>query len=248
MSLARLTPLLLCLALTGCGSDAVKKVAPPTTSTTSRAATPPRASTVGVIPPGPGNLAAMAGRRGITLRDRPGGRVVAHLRPRTEWGSPTVVWASERRGHWLGVYATVVGNNRIAWLDARRDRPRMWRSQYSLHADLSNRALELWRGSRVVRRMSAGIGAANTPTPVGRFSVTDKLIPARGLSYYGCGLLALSGHQAHLRPGWAGGDRIAIHGGSVGGAASAGCLHVSDSDLKRLMKVIPIGTPVYIKA
>jgi hypothetical protein len=248
MSLARLAPLLLPFAVAGCGSDAVKHVSPPHTVTTSQAATPPKARTVFTIPTGSGNLAAMAGVRGLTLRDRPGGKVIAHLRPRTEWGSPTVVWASARRGHWLGVYATATGNNRIAWVDARRDRPRMWRSNYSLHADLSNRTLELWRGSRVVRRMSVGIGGPNTPTPVGRFSVTDKLIPARGLSYYGCCLLALSGHQSHLRPGWAGGDRIAIHGGSVGGAASAGCIHATDGDLKRLMKVIPIGTPVYIKA
>src|SRR3954468_17744966 len=247
MSLARLTPLLLLFALVGCGSHAVKRVSPPATVTTSAAATPPRKATLFTIPTGPGNLAAMAGPRGLTLRDRPGGSVIAHLKPRTEWGSPTVVWASRRRGHWLGVYATATGNNRLAWLDARRDHPRMWRSNYSLHADLANRTLELWRGSRVVRRMTVGIGGPNTPTPVGRFSVTDKLIPARGLSYYGCCLLALSGHQSHLRPGWAGGDRIAIHGGGVGGAASAGCLHLSDADLKRLMKVIPSGTPVYIE-
>ena len=39
-----------------------------------------------------------------------------------------------------------------------------------------------------------------------------------------------------------------IHGGSVGGAASAGCIHANNSDLKRLMKVVPIGTPVYIRS
>jgi lipoprotein-anchoring transpeptidase ErfK/SrfK len=58
----------------------------------------------------------------------------------------------------------------------------------------------------------------------------------------------LSGRQSHLRPGWAGGDRVAIHGGSVGGAASAGCIHANDADLIRLMKVVPIGTPVYIQS
>jgi hypothetical protein len=242
MSLARLTPLLVIIAATGCGSGDVKQLAPP------KSVAPKQAKIdVVSIPPGPGHLAAMAPHRGLTLRDRPGGKVLAHLRPKTEWGSPTVVWAAERRGHWLGVISAAAGNNRIAWLDARRDRPRMWRSPYSLHADLSARTLELWRGSRVVREMSVGIGRADTPTPTGRFTVTDKLIPDRGLSYYGCCLLALSGRQPHLRPGWAGGDRIAIHGGSTGGAASAGCLHASDADLRRLMKLLPVGTPVYIK-
>lgn len=247
MSLARLTPLLLTIALASCGSDDGKQLSQPKPVQAAQQRHQAKVHVV-AIPTGPGNLAAMAPRRGLTLRDRPGGKVLAHLRPTTEWGSPTVVWAAEQRGRWLGVLSTATGNNRIAWLDAQRDHPRMWRSQYSLHADLSQRTLELWRGRRVVKRMPVGVGGPDTPTPTGRFSVTDKLIPARGLSYYGCCLFALSGHQPYLRPGWAGGDRIAIHGGSVGGAASAGCLHASDADLRRLMKIIPIGTPVYIKA
>ena len=248
MSLARLTSLLLVVSLAGCGSHRVKDVAPPKTpATTKRVDRIKVEQAVVPIPSGSGQLAVMAPRRGLTLRDRPGGRVVAHLRPKTAWGSPTVVWAPLRRGHWLGVVSTKLGNNRIAWLDAQRDRPRMWRSPYSLHADLSTRRMDLRRGSKVVRRMAIGIGGPSSPTPVGRFGVTDKLIPGRGVSYYGCCLLALSGRQPHLRPGWAGGDRIAIHGGSTGSATSAGCLHASDADLKALMKLIPIGTPVYIR-
>jgi hypothetical protein len=244
MSVPWVAPLLLMLAFAACGSER--------TATVDRAEVSPppakAAKPASLVPGGTGHLAAMAPLRGMTLRDRPGGKVIAHLRPTTEYGSPTVVWAPLRRGRWLGVVSTAGGNNRIAWLDVKRDRPRMWRSAYSLHADLSARTLELWRGSKVVRRIAVGIGAPTTPTPVGRFAMTDKLIPAKGQSFYGCCLLALSGHQPHLRPGWAGGDRIAIHGGSTGGAASAGCLHASDADLRRLMKLLPVGTPVYIRA
>jgi hypothetical protein len=245
MSVARPIVVVLTLALAGCASKT--SVQTTTTSPSAPVTTTARPAAV-LIPSGSGNLAAMASPRGFTLRDRPGGKVVAHLRPTTTWGSPTVVWAAKRRGDWLGVVSTVLENNQVAWLDARRDHPRMWRTRLSLHADLSARTLELRRGARVVRRMSVGVGSPDTPTPVGRFSVTDKLVPDRSLSYYGCCLLALSGRQAHLRPGWAGGDRIAIHGGSTGGAASAGCLHASDADLRHLMKLIPIGTPVYINA
>src|SRR5690242_2395303 len=99
MSLTRLTPLLLTFLLAGCGSHDVKQVSQP-----KPAAPKPQVvkANVVTIPVGPGHLAAMANRRGLTLRSRPGGHVVAHLRPRTEWGSPTVVWAAERRGPWLG--------------------------------------------------------------------------------------------------------------------------------------------------
>lgn len=189
----------------------------------------------------------MAPHTGLTLRDRPNGRVVAHLRPQTAWDSPTVVWAVRRKGAWLGVVATALRNNQLGWIDVRHDRPRMWRMRLSLEADLSQRVLEVRRGGRVVDRMPVGIGSPETPTPTGRFAVTDKLVPDKKTSYYGCCLIALSGHQAHLRPGWAGGDRIAIHGGSVGGAASAGCLHADERDLKKLMKLVPVGTPVVIR-
>ena len=46
------------------------------------------------IPAGSGNLAAMASRNGMTLRAKPNGKVVAHLNKRTDYGSPTVVWAA----------------------------------------------------------------------------------------------------------------------------------------------------------
>lgn len=170
------------------------------------------------------------------------------MKARTRWGSPTVAWAVERRGDWLGVIATALGNNQVGWVDVRKDRPRMWRSRYSLHADLSARTLELHRGARVVRRMTVGIGSRASPTPTGRFAVTDKLIPSRNQPFYGCCILALSGHQPNLRPGWAGGDRIAIHGGSVGTATSAGCLRAPETELRRLMKLLPVGTPVVIQA
>lgn len=258
MSLARLMLLSLTLVVTGCGSggdtqrgdmqrgDKPREATRPPAVT--KNAAPVRPSRV-VIPSGEGALSVMARKAGLTLRAKPNGKVIAHLKPTSRWDSPTVVWAVARKGRWLGVLATALGNNRIGWLDVQHDRPRMWRSPLSLEADLSERRLVLKRGSRVLRRMVVGIGGQSSPTPTGRFSVTDKLIPGRNASYYGCCVLALSGHQPVLRPGWAGGDRIAIHGGGkVGEAASAGCLRAPDAELKRLMKLLPVGTPVVIRA
>ena len=80
--------------------------------------------------------------------------------------------------------------------------------------------------------------------------MTDKLPGSRFGPYYGCCILALTGHQPNLPSGWTGGDRLAIHGtdapSSIGAASSAGCLRASDEDLRVLMATVPLGTQVSI--
>ena len=69
-------------------------------------------------------------------------------------------------------------------------------------------------------------------------------------AYYGCCILALSGHQTNPPSGWTGGDRLAIHGtdnpATIGTPASAGCLRASDADLQKRSSAVPLGTPVFI--
>jgi hypothetical protein len=251
VSLARAGTVVTVALLTGCGAshDGAGPSRPTKTAKVVTRPLPHAAPARIVVPSGSGNLAAMAGPHGMVLRDRPHGRVIAHLLPTTSYGSPTVVWAAARHGDWLGVVSTSVANNKLGWLDVQRDRPQMWRSPYRLIAHVSTRTLILQRGHRTLRTIPVTVGHPATPTPLGRFEITDKLIPP-GDSAYGCCILALSGHQPILRPGWAGGDRIAIHGSPsqlVGTAASAGCLRARDDDLRYLMRLLPLGTPVYIR-
>jgi lipoprotein-anchoring transpeptidase ErfK/SrfK len=69
---------------------------------------------------------------------------------------------------------------------------------------------------------------------------------------YCCCALALTGHQPHIAQGWGGGTRIAIHGttdaGSIGVPASHGCVRASEPGMRRLLRVIPLGTTVHIHA
>jgi lipoprotein-anchoring transpeptidase ErfK/SrfK len=190
-------------------------------------------------------------RGSLPLRERPAGPVAARLGSRTEFGSRRVLAVAARRGPWLGVVATERPNGALGWVHRRSRAVAVRRTRYSLHADLSRRRLELRRGGRRVRRLSVAIGRPGSPTPTGRFAVTDKLRGSRFGSYYGCCILALSGHQPNTPPGWRGGDRLAIHGtdapGTIGAASSAGCLRASDADLERLMRRVPLGTPVFVR-
>jgi lipoprotein-anchoring transpeptidase ErfK/SrfK len=97
-----------------------------------------------------------------------------------------------------------------------------------------------------LRRIGVAIGAPATPTPQGRFAVTDKLSNFWP-SLYGCCAIALSGRQTRPTPGWSGGNRLAIHAGSgTGAAVSNGCLRAAARDMRFLMRVLPLGTQVVV--
>jgi hypothetical protein len=194
-----------------------------------------------------GNLIAYV-RSSVALRAGPGGRVVGRLAARTPFGSPQALGVLRtRRGRWLGVTTPELGNGRLGWIDARAGGLRFARTRLALDVDLSRRTAVLRRGSRALRRITVGVGRAGSATPTGRFAVTDKLAGAEYSAVYGCCILALSATQPNLPAGWRGGNRIAIHGGGTGGAVTAGCIHAAEADLRYLMRLIPLGTPVTIR-
>ncbi len=188
-------------------------------------------------------------RRTAVMRSGPAGRVIERLGPRTEFGGPTAMSVVRRRGRWVGVTTARRSNGSLGWLDARS--LRTTRTRLTIRVDRSARRLELRRGGTALTRTTVSIGRAGSPTPTGRFAVTDKLRGDRFGSYYGCCILALSGTQPNTPPGWPGGNRLAIHGtpnpGSLGSAVSAGCVHASTAMLERLMRQVPVGTPVVIR-
>jgi L,D-transpeptidase catalytic domain len=188
----------------------------------------------------------------VALRSRPFGPVVARVGSLTRFGSRRALGVvSSSRGRWLAVTEAGVGGNHLVWVDARAGGLRYAQTRFELDVDLSERTLTVRRDSAIVRRVSVGIGAFDSPTPTGRFAVTDKLDGRNFSAAYGCCILALSAIQPHLPAGWAGGNRVAIHGtlspSDFGQAVSAGCVHARDGDLRYLMRVVPLGTPVVIR-
>jgi lipoprotein-anchoring transpeptidase ErfK/SrfK len=188
-------------------------------------------------------------RHATVLRATPGGRRLARLGKITEWGSPRVLPALGRRGRWLRVIATELPNGATAWMpmSAAQVRSNPW----SVTADLSSRRVTVRKDGRVVRRFAVSVGAADTPTPLGRYGVTDKIELTGGHPGYGCCALALSGHQPNLAQGWHGGDRLAIHGtrdlGTIGHARSLGCLRARDRDARWVITNVFLGTVVQIR-
>jgi len=181
----------------------------------------------------------------VALRARPSGRVIGRAGERTQFGSRRTFSVAERRGRWLRV-TTSVRNGRFVWLDGRSRKIQRLRTRLSIHVDVSKRRLELRAGHRTLRSASVAVGQPGSPTPTGRFAVTDKLRGSRYASAYGCCILALNGRQTKLPPGWRGGNRLAIHGGAR--RSTAGCVRADARVLRSLMRRTPLGTPVFVKA
>ncbi len=188
--------------------------------------------------------------RPVQVLERPGGSHLATVGATTMFGSARVLSVVGRNGRWLHVATADLPSGRDGWIDAGASGVTLASTRVSIVIRLGARTLELRRDRRIVRRFTVGIGAPSSPTPTGRFAVTDKLRGAAYSPVYGCCILALSARQTHLPAGWTGGDRIAIHGtnapATIGRALSTGCVHADDAELRYLMARVPLGTPVRI--
>ena len=189
--------------------------------------------------------------RTIKLRATPGGPAVARLSSHTEFGTRRPLAVAEVRGRWLGVLVPERPNGKLGWIDGSSRAIRHGHTKVSLRADLSERRVDLRVGGKVVKRLKVAIGRPGSSTPTGRFAITDKLSGGRFGPYYGCCILAMSGHQPNLPAGWRGGNRLAVHGtnspGTIGMAASAGCLRAADRDLRTLMRRVPVATQILVR-
>ena len=211
---------LLAVALAGCGAGAPE----PITAAPKPTAAPFVAAKAEQHRPRlRGHLLARITRT-TPILSRPGGRTIARAGRRTEFGTRTTLAVAARLGA----------------------------TRYAIRVDRSQRRAVLTRRGRTVLRFPVAVGRPGNETPLGRFAVTDKLEPTDATSPYGCCAVALSGHQTRLEPGWPGGDRLAIHGTpqpeTVGLPVSLGCMRADREPLERLMRTIPVGTPVRIRA
>jgi hypothetical protein len=187
---------------------------------------------------------------GATVRSSPGGATMAHLPAASPLGARTWLWVlrTSANRRWGRVVLPLKPNGRTGWINLH--------GLHTVHTStwirvsLHDRRIWLMRGSRPLASFSAAIGAATTPTPAGRFSVTDSLATGDPSGPFGWYAFGLSGHQPHLPANWSGGDQLAIHGtddpASIGTAASHGCLRVSPQALARLRRAVHLGTPVVI--
>jgi lipoprotein-anchoring transpeptidase ErfK/SrfK len=200
-----------------------------------------------LLPPGNGPLVALVTRH-TEMRTRPNGPMLDPVPLQTQFGSPNAMWVERLSGSWLGVVSVQAGNNRLGWIPASA--ASLSRINWEMRVSLSHRLLTVLLDGRAVEHYTVAIGMPDAPTPTGRFAVTDRLRTGNPAGPYGCCILALSAIAPHAIQGWNGGNRIAIHStpetGSIGEAASHGCLRLTLAEGQWLLAHIPLGTPTLI--
>lgn len=199
----------------------------------------------------PGLLLARIDRT-MALFSRPGGRRIGTMPAASPYyREPTVAWIlrMSQDGRFGLVPIPYAGRDRTGWLRLRGLDTSTTRVR--VLADLSRHRLWVYRGDRVFLSARAATGAPVSPTPTGRYTVSD-LVAFPGGGSFGTFAFGLTGIQPNLPPGWTGGNQLAIHGtndpSSIGRSASAGCLRVSEPVLDRLRRLLEVGTPVTVQA
>jgi lipoprotein-anchoring transpeptidase ErfK/SrfK len=163
----------------------------------------------------------------------------------------------------LPVIGALTGPNGVKWLrvmlPGRPDGSTGWIAQqgtretttnWHLVVDLKARRVRAYRDGHVSRTFQAVVGKTSTPTPTGEFFVEETLQMPAGEAG-GPFALALSARSNVLQEFEGGPGQIAIHGrdelgGTLGTAASHGCVRLATASIDWLAKRIGPGTPVTI--
>jgi lipoprotein-anchoring transpeptidase ErfK/SrfK len=239
---------LLLLGLSGCGG------AP----SAPRPAAPKQAScrAGSYRPYGSARLAYAAIVRSVaSARARPGGPVLRRFGKINQNGVPTIFsvrGARLGRGcepSWYRVQLPIRPNGSVGWIRARDVRLATVKAR--IEVDVSARKLTLFRAGKPVLRATVAVGSPATPTPLGRFYVNQRLIPADPGGPFGPGAVGVSAFS-NVLTGWAQGGPIAIHGTnepwSIGRPVSNGCIRLPNGTLRRVFGAALAGTPVVIHA
>ena len=194
-------------------------------------------------------------RRPTEAYRAPGGPAFARFGLRNENGVPTTFrvlrtqLGADCRPAWYRVQLPVRPNGTRGWIPASA--ARRYVVDYRIVVDLSDRVVTVFKAGQRYVRTATAVGRHDTPTPTGSYYVNQRLLSGDPSGPFGPGGIGISAFSPVLT-GWAQGGPIAIHGtnqpGSIGFAASNGCLRIANDVLERLIHEIPDGTPVNIRA
>ncbi len=124
-------------------------------------------------------------------------------------------------------------------------------AQKRIVASLSEHKLVVLDGDRVVKVYDTAVGKPSTPTPVGSFTVANKV---SNPVYKAHGQDVAAGPNNPVGTRWIGLSEkgYGIHGTnapkSIGRDASHGCIRLRNKDVEELFELVAVGAPVEFRA
>ncbi len=212
------------------------------------------AASASVRVPATQRLAILLAGHAVHARPSGGSRRVAVLAPRRPITGerttlPVLASAQSPSGaRWLRVMLPGRPNGSSGWIAQQGTRKIATGWRLAVH--LGARRVLVYRDGRRVKSFAAVVGAPATPTPTGSFFVEESLrmrVAEPGAPF----ALALSARSDVLQEFDGGPGQIAIHGrdnlgGTLGTAASHGCIRLSTASISWLAIRIGPGVPVAI--
>ena len=183
-----------------------------------------------------------------------GARTIAHLRLNTEDRLPNNYlvlrsFTPARGAIWYEVRVPGRPNGRTGWVREDSLGP-LQTVRTQLIVDRRSLRATLLRKGRRIFSAPVGVGKASTPTPPGRFWIRERLVIGGGGGAYGPLAFGTSAYSDKLTD-WPRGGVVGIHGTNeprlVPGRPSHGCIRMHNADIRRLGRLMPIGTPLLIK-
>lgn len=180
-------------------------------------------------------------------------RPVATLGRQTRHGARRVFLVDWRGKRWtwprtVRVFVPLRPNGRRGWVRAKD--VRFLVNPYHVTVRLHDRRIVVWRKGRVILRSRIAIGRALTPTPAGKYYLTELLRQPNPRGAYGPYAFGLSAYSDVLQSFGGGPGQVGIHGtnrpGLIGTEVSHGCIRVKNTVIRRLARMLPTGTPVSI--
>ncbi len=116
---------------------------------------------------------------------------------------------------------------------------------------IPDRKLVVLEGGKVVRTFPVAVGATVSPSPSGEFKIVNRIANP---TYYHPGVVIPAGAGNPIGTRWLGLNRTGygIHGtnepGSIGRAASHGCIRLRNRDMEQLFRMVSVGDTVLIRA
>ncbi len=168
----------------------------------------------------------------------------------TYFRNPLVFEVVEDQGDWIKVLIPVRPNHTVGWVKASA--VALTTTDFRFELDLAKFHLTVFKGADIFLETDVVIGRPNTPTPVGRFYLLEKIKQNDPNGVYGTWILATNGYSETLDTFNGGLPVIAFHGTNqpqlIGTEASNGCVRMPNDVADRLAEAVPAGTPIDIMA